>query len=155
MYLCSIDKTRKVIHFLTIKMKKTLILLALMAYSFTLLAQLNAEQNSGEQTAKTDYYKELIAKIKPEEFVENDFGLETINDILTELDKLPGTLALQVPQILNNFQLVGAFSRALAFSLPLDLKSFWLVGVFSRAPAFSLPLDLKCFWLVGGVHSMA
>ena len=33
--------------------------------------------------------KELIAKIKPEEFVENDFGLETINDILTELDK-PG-----------------------------------------------------------------
>lgn len=64
MYLCSIDKTRKVIHFLTIKMKKTLILLALMAYSFTLLAQLNAEQNSGEQTAKTDYYKELIAKKK-------------------------------------------------------------------------------------------
>ena len=33
--------------------------------------------------------KELIAKIKPEEFVEKDFGLETINDILTELDK-PG-----------------------------------------------------------------
>ncbi len=33
--------------------------------------------------------KELIAKIKPENFVEKDFGLETINDILTELDK-PG-----------------------------------------------------------------
>ena len=33
--------------------------------------------------------KELIARIKPEEFVEEHFGLETINDILTELDK-PG-----------------------------------------------------------------
>jgi uncharacterized protein len=33
--------------------------------------------------------KELIAKIKPNDFVEQDFGLETINDILTELDK-PG-----------------------------------------------------------------
>jgi len=33
--------------------------------------------------------KELIAKIKPAEFVEEHFGLETINDILTELDK-PG-----------------------------------------------------------------
>jgi uncharacterized protein len=33
--------------------------------------------------------KELIAKINPKEFVEKDFGLETINDILTELDK-PG-----------------------------------------------------------------
>ncbi len=33
--------------------------------------------------------KELIAKIKPDEFVEQDFGLETINDILAELDK-PG-----------------------------------------------------------------
>ena len=33
--------------------------------------------------------KELIAKIKPEEFVETNFGLETINDILSELDK-PG-----------------------------------------------------------------
>ena len=33
--------------------------------------------------------KELIAKINPNEFVEKDFGLETINDILAELDK-PG-----------------------------------------------------------------
>ncbi len=33
--------------------------------------------------------KELIAKINPKEFVEQDFGLETINDILSELDK-PG-----------------------------------------------------------------
>ena len=33
--------------------------------------------------------KELIAKIKPEEFVEQDFGLETITDILKELEK-PG-----------------------------------------------------------------
>ena len=33
--------------------------------------------------------KELISKIKPNDFVEKDFGLETINDILKELDK-PG-----------------------------------------------------------------
>jgi len=33
--------------------------------------------------------KELIAKINPNDFVEKDFGLETINDILAELDK-PG-----------------------------------------------------------------
>jgi uncharacterized protein len=33
--------------------------------------------------------KELIAKIKPEEFIEQDFGLETVNDILAELEK-PG-----------------------------------------------------------------
>ena len=33
--------------------------------------------------------KELIAKINPKDFVEEQFGLETINDILTELDK-PG-----------------------------------------------------------------
>ncbi|MBR4391104.1 MAG: RNA-binding transcriptional accessory protein [Bacteroidales bacterium] len=33
--------------------------------------------------------KELITKIDPKEYVENDFGLETIHDILTELDK-PG-----------------------------------------------------------------
>ncbi len=33
--------------------------------------------------------KELIAKINPKDYVEQDFGLETINDILKELDK-PG-----------------------------------------------------------------
>ena len=33
--------------------------------------------------------KELIAKINPKEYVEQDFGLETINDILKELEK-PG-----------------------------------------------------------------
>ena len=33
--------------------------------------------------------KELIAKINPKDFVEQDFGLETINDILKELEK-PG-----------------------------------------------------------------
>ena len=33
--------------------------------------------------------KELIAKIHPEDYVENNFGLETINDILKELEK-PG-----------------------------------------------------------------
>jgi len=33
--------------------------------------------------------KELIAKINPKDFVEEQFGLETINDILSELDK-PG-----------------------------------------------------------------
>ena len=33
--------------------------------------------------------KELIARIKPEEFVDEHFGLETIHDILAELDK-PG-----------------------------------------------------------------
>ncbi len=33
--------------------------------------------------------KELIAKINPNDFVEEQFGLETINDILAELDK-PG-----------------------------------------------------------------
>ena len=31
--------------------------------------------------------KELIAKINPKEYVEQDFGLETINDILKELEK--------------------------------------------------------------------
>ena len=33
--------------------------------------------------------KELIAKINPKDFVEQDFGLETVNDILKELEK-PG-----------------------------------------------------------------
>ena len=33
--------------------------------------------------------KELIAKIKPQEFTERDFGMETVNDILKELEK-PG-----------------------------------------------------------------
>jgi Transcriptional accessory protein len=33
--------------------------------------------------------KELISRIKPEDFVEENFGLETINDILVELEK-PG-----------------------------------------------------------------
>ncbi len=33
--------------------------------------------------------KELIAKINPKDFIEADFGLETINDILSELEK-PG-----------------------------------------------------------------
>ena len=33
--------------------------------------------------------KELIAKINPKDFVEHDFGLETVNDILKELEK-PG-----------------------------------------------------------------
>ena len=33
--------------------------------------------------------KELIARINPKDFVEEHFGLETINDILAELDK-PG-----------------------------------------------------------------
>jgi uncharacterized protein len=33
--------------------------------------------------------KELITKINPKDFVQQDFGLETINDILAELDK-PG-----------------------------------------------------------------
>jgi uncharacterized protein len=33
--------------------------------------------------------KELIAKIDPKEYIEQDFGLETINDILKELEK-PG-----------------------------------------------------------------
>ena len=33
--------------------------------------------------------KELIAKINPKEFIENDFGIETINDIISELEK-PG-----------------------------------------------------------------
>lgn len=41
-------------------MKKTLLLLVLIACSFPLLAQLNAEQNNSGQTAKSDYYKELI-----------------------------------------------------------------------------------------------
>jgi uncharacterized protein len=33
--------------------------------------------------------KEFIGKINPKDYVEHDFGLETINDILKELDK-PG-----------------------------------------------------------------
>jgi uncharacterized protein len=33
--------------------------------------------------------KELIAKINPKDFIENDFGIETISDIISELEK-PG-----------------------------------------------------------------
>ena len=76
---------------------------------------------------------ELIAKINPEEFIEKDFGIETINDIIDELKK-PGRDPRQTFEVFEfdknirtindlrqGMQLVGIVTNITAFGCFVDI----------------------------------
>ena len=80
--------------------------------------------------------KDLIAKINPKEFIENDFGIETINDIISELEK-PG----RDPRKTFEFFEFNKDIRTIN-----DLKvGMQLVGIVTNITAFGCFVDL-------GVH---
>ncbi|MBO7082881.1 MAG: RNA-binding transcriptional accessory protein [Bacteroidales bacterium] len=80
--------------------------------------------------------KELIAKINPKDFVEQDFGLETVNDILKELEK-PGR---------DPRQSFEAFEFDKDIRSLEDLKSgMTLNGIVTNITAFGAFVDI-------GVH---
>ena len=80
--------------------------------------------------------KELIAKINPKEFIENDFGIETINDIISELEK-PG----RDPRKTFEFFEFNKDIRTIN-----DLKvGMQLVGIVTNITAFGCFVDV-------GVH---
>jgi uncharacterized protein len=80
--------------------------------------------------------KELIAKINPKDFIENDFGIETINDIISELEK-PG----RDPRKTFEFFEFNKNIRTIN-----DLKvGMQLVGIVTNITAFGCFVDV-------GVH---
>ena len=80
--------------------------------------------------------KELIAKINPKEFIEKDFGIETINDIIAELEK-PGRDPRQTFEVFE-------FSRNIRTIN--DLKpGMQLFGIVTNITAFGCFVDI-------GVH---
>lgn len=77
--------------------------------------------------------KELIAKINPKDFIEKDFGIETINDIIAELEK-PGrdprkTFEVfefnknvrSINDLKNGMQLFGIVTNITAFGCFVDI----------------------------------
>ena len=80
--------------------------------------------------------KELIAKINPKEFIEKDFGIETINDIIAELEK-PGRdprKTFEVFEFSKNIRTIN------------DLKpGMQLFGIVTNITAFGCFVDI-------GVH---
>lgn len=80
--------------------------------------------------------KELISKINPKEFIENDFGIETINDIISELEK-PGRDPRKTFEVFEFNKDIRTIS---------DLKvGMQLVGIVTNITAFGCFVDL-------GVH---
>jgi uncharacterized protein len=80
--------------------------------------------------------KELIAKINPKDFIENDFGIETISDIISELEK-PG----RDPRKTFEFFEFNKDIRTIN-----DLKvGMQLVGIVTNITAFGCFVDI-------GVH---
>jgi uncharacterized protein len=80
--------------------------------------------------------KELIAKINPKDFIENDFGIETISDIISELEK-PG----RDPRKTFEFFEFNKNIRTIN-----DLKvGMQLVGIVTNITAFGCFVDV-------GVH---
>lgn len=80
--------------------------------------------------------KELISKINPKDFIEKDFGLETVNDIIEELEK-PGRdprKSFEIFEFNKNIRTIN------------DLKvGMQLVGIVTNITAFGCFVDL-------GVH---
>ena len=77
--------------------------------------------------------KELIAKINPKDFIEKDFGIETVNDIIAELEK-PGrdprkTFEVfefnknvrSINDLKNGMQLFGIVTNITAFGCFVDI----------------------------------
>jgi uncharacterized protein len=80
--------------------------------------------------------KELISKINPKEFIENDFGIETINDIISELEK-PGRDPRKTFEVFEFNKDIRTIN---------DLKvGMQLVGIVTNITAFGCFVDL-------GVH---
>ena len=80
--------------------------------------------------------KELISKINPKEFIENDFGIETINDIISELEK-PGRDPRKTFEVFEFNKDIRTIN---------DLKAgMQLVGIVTNITAFGCFVDL-------GVH---
>lgn len=80
--------------------------------------------------------KELIAKINPKDFIEEDFGLETINDIIDELEK-PGRDPRKSFEIFEFNKNIRAIN---------DLKiGMQLLGIVTNITAFGCFVDI-------GVH---
>ena len=80
--------------------------------------------------------KELISKINPKEFIDNDFGIETINDIISELEK-PGRDPRKTFEVFEFNKDIRTIN---------DLKAgMQLVGIVTNITAFGCFVDL-------GVH---
>ena len=80
--------------------------------------------------------EELIAKINPKEFIEKDFGIETINDIIDELKK-PGRDPRQTFEVFEFDKNIRTIN---------DLKQgMQLVGIVTNITAFGCFVDI-------GVH---
>ena len=80
--------------------------------------------------------KELIAKINPKDFIENDFGIETINDIIDELEK-PGRDPRKTFEVFEFNKDIRTIN---------DLKvGMQLVGIVTNITAFGCFVDV-------GVH---
>ncbi|MBQ8222900.1 MAG: RNA-binding transcriptional accessory protein [Bacteroidales bacterium] len=80
--------------------------------------------------------KELIAKINPKEFIEKDFGIETINDIINELEK-PGRDPRKTFELFEFNKDIRSIN---------DLKvGMQLVGIVTNITAFGCFVDV-------GVH---
>ena len=80
--------------------------------------------------------EELIAKINPKEFIENDFGIETINDIIDELKK-PGRdprKTFEVFEFDKNIRTINDLRQGMQ-----------LVGIVTNITAFGCFVDI-------GVH---
>ena len=80
--------------------------------------------------------KELISKINPKDFIENDFGIETINDIIDELEK-PGRDPRKTFEVFEFNKDIRTIN---------DLKvGMQLVGIVTNITAFGCFVDV-------GVH---